>query len=135
MFGVPLDGSSDVMCDKHRVVNNTSLPQYNLVKKHNVVNYHVLCEAAAAGILRIEKEYMETNLIDTMKQTLECQQRHKLLQFVYIRSKFGKGISKPLGLWFLRYGSQARGSMNKGLLGIPVENLVICGPVENPVMV
>ena len=53
MFGVPLDGPSDVMCDNQGVVNNTSFPQYILGKKHNAVNYHGVREVAEVGILRV----------------------------------------------------------------------------------
>ena len=55
MFGVPLYGPADVMCDNQGVVNNTSLPQPNFSKKHNAVNFYVVQEAAAAGILRVGK--------------------------------------------------------------------------------
>ena len=55
IFGVPLDGPTDVICDNQGVVENTSLPQLTLGKKHNAVNYHVVREAAAAGILRVVK--------------------------------------------------------------------------------
>ena len=58
MSGVPLDGPTDVMCDNQGVVKNKNLPQMALGKKHNAVNYHVVREAAAAGILGVGKEDM-----------------------------------------------------------------------------
>ena len=61
-FGVHLDGPSDVMCDNQGVVNNTSLNHYNFGKKHNTVNYNVVREVAASGILRVRNEDTETNL-------------------------------------------------------------------------
>ena len=70
MFHVPLDRPSDIMYDNQGVVNNTSLPQYTLGKKHYVLNYHVVREAAEAGILREGKEDMETNLADLFKNIL-----------------------------------------------------------------
>jgi hypothetical protein len=79
MFGVPLDGPTDVMCDNQGVVNNASLPQSTLGKKHNAVNYHVVREAAAAGIIRVGKEDTETNLADLLTKLLGWQRRHKLL--------------------------------------------------------
>ena len=51
MFGVPLDIPSNMKCDNQGVVNNISLPQFNLVHKHNTVNYHYVREAATEGIL------------------------------------------------------------------------------------
>ena len=56
MFGVPLDGPADVFCYNRGVVMNTSKPEYTLQKKHNAINYHAVCEAAAAGILRVGEE-------------------------------------------------------------------------------
>ena len=35
---------------------NVSKPESTLQKKHNAINYHAVCEAAAAGILGVEKE-------------------------------------------------------------------------------
>ena len=51
MFDVPLDGPSDMMYYNQGVVINMILPQYNLGKKQNEVNYHVVREAASARIL------------------------------------------------------------------------------------
>ena len=70
MFGVTLDRLSDVMCDNQLVVNNRSVPQYNLVNKHNKVNYHVVQKAAVAVILRVGKEYTESNLDYLLKTIL-----------------------------------------------------------------
>ena len=86
MFGVPLDGPTDVMCDNKGVVNNTSLPQSTLGKKHNAVNYHVVREAAEAGILRVGKEDTETNLADLLTKILGWQRRHKLLPYILYSS-------------------------------------------------
>ena len=70
MFGVPLDGPTDMMCDNQGVVNNTSRPQSTLGKKHNAINYHAVREAAAAGILRVGKEDTEKNLADLLTKIL-----------------------------------------------------------------
>ena len=53
MFGVPLDGPSDIFCDNHGVLMNVSKPESTLQKKHNTINFHVVLEASAAGILRV----------------------------------------------------------------------------------
>ena len=53
MFGVPLDGPADVMCDNAGVVKNTSIPESTLSKRHNAINYHVIRESVAAGIKRV----------------------------------------------------------------------------------
>ena len=79
MFGVPLDFPTDVMCDNQGVVKNTNLPQSTLGKKHNAVNYRVVREAAAAGILRVGKEETETNLTDLLTKIPGWKRRHQLL--------------------------------------------------------
>ena len=99
MFGVTLDGPSDVMCDNQGVVNNMRLPQYNLGKKNNAVNYHIVHEAAATGILQVGKEDMETNLNDIPTKISVWKRHHKLSHLFHIQAKFENGIYKSLGLW------------------------------------
>lgn len=79
MFGIPIDGPADVFCDNQGVVNNTTMPQSTLSKKHNAVNYHACREAACAGIWRIAKEDTETNLADLLTKTLSHNRRWTLL--------------------------------------------------------
>ena len=67
MFGVPLDGPSNVMCENQGLVNNMNLSQSTLVKKHNTLNYHVVRIEYEEGILRVGKEDTETNLADLLK--------------------------------------------------------------------
>ena len=79
MFGIPVDGPTDVMCDNQGVVNNTSMPQSTLGKKHNAINYHVVREAAAAGIIRVGKEDTETNVADLLTKFLPWDRRIGLI--------------------------------------------------------
>ena len=85
MFGVAIDGPADVMCDNQGVVQNTSLPQSTLNKKHNAINYHVIREAVAAGIMRVGKEDTETNLADLLTKILPSPRRKFLLQPILYR--------------------------------------------------
>ena len=59
-----------MMFDNQGVVNNTRFPQYTLGKKHNTLNYCVVCEAAAAVILWVGREDTESNLDDLMTKIL-----------------------------------------------------------------
>jgi hypothetical protein len=70
MFGVPIEGPTNVFCDNRGVVKNVSIPESTLMKKHNAINYHAVREAAAAGILRVGKEDGETNLVDLLMNVL-----------------------------------------------------------------
>ena len=49
MFGVTIDGPSDVFCDNQSVVSNVSIPSSVLNKKHNYICYHRVREAHTAG--------------------------------------------------------------------------------------
>jgi len=82
MFGVPLCGPANVFCDNQGVVNNTTLPESVLNKKHNQICYHRVREAVASGIIRIAKEDSETNLADLFTKPLGSPQRRKLLQCI-----------------------------------------------------
>ena len=75
MFGVPLDGPTDVFCENRGVVLNANTLESISQKKHNVINYHAVREAAAAGILRAGKEDEETNLADLLTKVLTGQRR------------------------------------------------------------
>ena len=78
-IGVPLAGPTDVYCDNQGVVTNTSIPESTLQKKHNSINYHIVRESAAAGILRVGKEDTETNLADALTKLLPYSRKQMLL--------------------------------------------------------
>jgi hypothetical protein len=75
MFGVPIDGPTNVFCDNRGVVRNASIPESTLMKKHNSINYHAVPEAAAAGILRVGKEDGDTNAADLLTKSISGQKR------------------------------------------------------------
>ena len=55
MFGVPLAGPENLLCDNNGVVKNTIIPESTLSKNQNTINYYYVCEASASGIMRIRK--------------------------------------------------------------------------------
>ncbi len=63
-FGIPINRLANIHYDNNGVVQNMSIPESTLSKKHNAINYHVIRESVAAGMLRIEKEDTETNIAD-----------------------------------------------------------------------
>ena len=83
MFGVPIDGPTNVFCDNNGVVKNASIPESVLNKKHNAINYHAVQEAAAAGILRVGKEDGQTNLADLLTKVLTGQKRWDLCWCIF----------------------------------------------------
>ena len=89
MFGVPVVGPANILCDNRGVVKNTSIPSSILSKRHNAINYHSVREAAAAGIVRVGKEDTETNIADLFTKMLPQSRRNNLIsQFTY-SSAFG----------------------------------------------
>jgi len=82
MFGVPLLGPANVLCDNQGVVNNTTLPKSVLSKKHNQICYHRVREAVAASIIRIAKEDSSTNLVDILTKALGLPQRCFILECI-----------------------------------------------------
>ena len=82
MFGVNIDGPANVFCDNRGVVKNASVPESVLQKKHNAINYHVVREAVAAGIIRVGKENGETNLADLLTKVLNGERRNKLCMHI-----------------------------------------------------
>ena len=67
-IGVPIRGPANVHCNNQGVMKNTSVPKSTLSKNHNSINYHVVRESAAAGILCVGKENTETNLADALSK-------------------------------------------------------------------
>jgi len=66
MFGIPIQGPTNVYCDNASVVINTLIPASTLRRKHNTIAYHRVQEAAAAGTIRVTKESHETNIADML---------------------------------------------------------------------
>ena len=84
MFGVPIDGPTNVFCDNEAVYKNTSLPESTLKKKHHSIAYHRCREAVAAETVRVAKEGTKTNLSDLFTKVLPQVRREELLdKFTY----------------------------------------------------
>jgi hypothetical protein len=77
--GVPLERPVQVYCNNQGVVKNTSIPESVLSKKHDAINYHVVREAAAVGVLQVHKEDTATNLADLFTKVLPSDRRRELL--------------------------------------------------------
>ena len=78
MMGIPLLGPSNVLCDNHSVVDNASLPESQLKKKHLSIAYHYVRECCAKLAARIAFEPTETNLADLCTKVLGYVKRRAL---------------------------------------------------------
>ena len=85
MFGIPIEGTSDIFCDNNSVVKNSSLPQSVLQKKHHAITYHFVREHATRGIVRVAKIDGKENLSDIFTKTsIPTPQRWTLIsQILY----------------------------------------------------
>ena len=93
MFGISIVGPASVLCDNQGVVKNTSLPVSVLSKRHNVINYNVVREAVAAGIIRVGKEDGQTNLADAFTKMLPRNRRFDLSSRIAYTSMFMGDVS------------------------------------------
>ena len=80
LFGVPIDGSTNIFFNNKAVYKKASMPESQLRKKHNSISYHMSQEAVAGGSCCISKEDTLTNLSEL----------------------FNKVFSKPIREMFLR---------------------------------
>jgi hypothetical protein len=78
-FGIPLSGPTNVFCDNNAVVQNTSIPESTLSKKHNAINYHIICEAVTARIICVGKEDTLTNIADVFTKFVPFTRKYQLL--------------------------------------------------------
>ena len=84
MFGIPVEGLTNVFCDNEAVFKNTTIPESTLKKKHNSICYHHCREVVAARAMRVAKEGMVTNLADLFTKPLMQSVREGLLdRFTY----------------------------------------------------
>jgi hypothetical protein len=70
MFGIPIDGPTNVYIDNESVVLNITHPESPLKKKHNAIAYHRVREAVASETICIAYEPSETNLADILTKLL-----------------------------------------------------------------
>ncbi len=78
-FGIPLSGPTNVFCDNNAVVQNTTIPESTLSKKHNAINHHIICEAVAAGIIHVGKEDTLTNIANVFTKLVPFTRKYQLL--------------------------------------------------------
>ncbi len=70
IFGIPIQGATNVYCDHNSVVANAQFPESVLRRKHNSIAYHHVQEAAVAGSIRVAKEKHETNIANMLTKPL-----------------------------------------------------------------
>jgi hypothetical protein len=79
MMGIGIDGETNVFADNKSVVDNATIPESTLSKKHNSIAYHKCRECVASHAMRVVHEPGSDNLVDGLTKFLA---RFKFLTFV-----------------------------------------------------
>ena len=84
MFGVQIDGTTNIFFDNGEVFVNTTQPKLTLSKNHHSIAYHRAREAVEAGSVRVSKEHTPANLDGLLTKTMAAPKRERLLyKFTY----------------------------------------------------
>ena len=87
MFGIPIQGPTNVFGDNESVVNSASKVEARLNKKHNAICSHTVREALAGKWLRVGWEPTASNITDIFTKMLDTEQRRKLLRLIFARKQ------------------------------------------------
>ena len=80
------------------MVKNTTLPSSTLKKKHNAIAYHKICEAVAAGIVKIAYIRSKENRADILTKALSPQDHYYLtIDILFTRNNSGNQGELQLG--------------------------------------
>ena len=79
VFGVPINGSTNLSCDNRAVCVITTRPESTLSKKHHSIDYCCRQEAVVEVTVRESKEHTSTNLSDLSNNTIAAPKRKVLL--------------------------------------------------------
>jgi hypothetical protein len=75
MFGIPIDGATNIYCDNEAVTINVTVPESVLKKKHHSIAYHRCQEAVAVGTMRVSKQETLKNLANLFTKILTVASR------------------------------------------------------------
>ena len=89
MFGIPVDGPTDIMCNNNSVVNSAQRPESALSKKHLSICYHGVQEAVARSVIHVGKINSNRNLADLFTKCLPMPTRAYLLGGMVVSSNEG----------------------------------------------
>ena len=80
MLGVPMEGPSFLLGDNMSIIISSTLPSSTLKKKHNVISYHAVREAVAAGIIQLAHVKSQDNYADVLTKSVNGTIHSKLIR-------------------------------------------------------
>ena len=82
-LGVNVDTASAVYGDNLGVIQNATIKDSLLKKKHVAISYHKLCEAVAAGIIVPIKIASAKNFADCLTKSLPIADHNRLINGLF----------------------------------------------------
>ena len=79
-LGVPIQSTSYMFGDNRSVITSSTIPQSVLSKRHNMLSYHRVREAIAAGIISFQWCASEDNKSDILSKHWEAGKVHKVIR-------------------------------------------------------
>jgi hypothetical protein len=80
MLGVQMSGPSYLFGDNLAVVSSSTIPEFNLKKRHNALSYHRVREAVAAGIIKYIHINGTDNPADVLTKFLPSHKWYPLMK-------------------------------------------------------
>ena len=87
MFGVPINGSTNIFCDNEMLYVKNTRPESTLSNKHNIISYHRARYLVAEVTVRFSKEHTLTDLADLFTKTMAELKREVLLENLHIERR------------------------------------------------
>ena len=88
-MGTPVEGLSYILGDKHSVLENTSIPNYNLKKKSQSIAYYMILEGADRKKLITIYVKTHDNEADMLTKQLYSGENRKVFVRQFLHHIFG----------------------------------------------
>ena len=95
MFGISVDGPTNVLCNNNSIVNNSQRPQSVLSKKHLSICFHQVWETGACQVIQVGKIESQRNLADLFTKCLPTLTHAYLLGGIVANSHDGLRLVDP----------------------------------------
>ena len=81
MFGIPIEGPTNVFCENESVTKNAWTLESTLNKKSLSICYHSVRDLVAAGVIRVAWEDTKTNVADPLTKLHTRTVRERLVDY------------------------------------------------------
>ena len=97
IFGVLIDGSTNIFCDNGAVCVKTTRPESTLSNNHHSIDYYRAEKAVTGETVRVSKEHTSTNMADLFTKMMAAPKREVLLEkFTYLEANWSMWVFYPI---------------------------------------